>query len=967
MVLTCAHVVGRDRQLGDSSCRVTLGGELEAELKAILPKEDLAILKIETAEHPCISLDVDIVPDEELLAAGYPVYDKKPERDSLRLKYDGKTEAENGDFLIKCRGNLVVPGFSGGPLLNMRTAGVVGIVAATRGRGAAIGGWAIPSRLIIDRLGQFLSRVGIATAWQEALRKRQELKSTPGVLEEIHQRFDSLPSFASSFAGREREIGDCIEALRKHRWMTLTGMGGIGKTRLAVEVGGRLSAAFENGVVYVGLTHTNNSEQAVLSTLAAALKESGLDVKGDNEIALIAALKNRRLLLILDNFEAVMNGAVVPAKILLQCARVRLVVTSQRALAMSLEGEHEWPVRPMAIPQSHELLPLEQLSEIESFKLFRERAIAVQPDWHVTPENLSLAKEILDLTEGIPLSIELAAAQVGDRSLAEIASGIKAARLEFLQREGPLLDERHTSIRACIDWSFNLLPTDAQVLFPKLAVFQGGFFAEDVEQICQIPNGAKLLITLKNQSLLARDEQLAPIRYRMLGTVQDYTNSKLGKDRILYEARHAKYFLDVLKSANRRLSSWDHLVGKARINVDLENIFAGVNYSRRCGEHRALVEYSFSLADYLRVTGRFAERLALAREAQSAAEALNDLQLVAECENNLGIAYWDLPTGDRVENLKRAIACHEAALRVRTERDFPQDWATTQNNLGNVYSNLPTGNREKNLSRAIACYEAALRVRTERDLPQDWATTQNNLGTVYSEMSIGDRDENLKRSIECYEAALRVYTERNSPQDWAMTQNNLGTTYCNLPTGDHDDNLKRALACYEAALHIYTERDFPQDWAMTQYNLGIAYSDLPAGDRSENLKRAIACYEAALRIYTERDSPQDWAQTQNNLGISYSDLPIGDRSENLKRAIACYEAALHIYTEHDSPQDWAQTQNNLGTAFGNLLAGDRGENLKRAIACQEAALRGYEAAGDTSETRRISELLAGLRGMNVAE
>ena len=157
-----------------------------------------------------------------------------------------------------------------------------------------------------------------------------------------------------------------------------------------------------------------------------------------------------------------------------------------------------------------------------------------------------------------------------------------------------------------------------------------------------------------------------------------------------------------------------------------------------------------------------------------------------------------------------------------TEADFPSDWATTQNNLGIAYSDLPTGDRGENLRRAIACYESALRVRTEADFPSDWATTQNNLGTAYRNLPTGDRGENLRRAIACYESALRVYTEADFPSAWATTQNNLGTAYRNLPTGDRGENLRRAIACYESALRVYTEADFPSDWATTQFNLGLA-------------------------------------------------------------------------------------------------------------------------------------------------
>ncbi len=331
---------------------------------------------------------------------------------------------------------------------------------------------------------------------------------------------------------------------------------------------------------------------------------------------------------------------------------------------------------------------------------------------------------------------------------------------------------------------------------------------------------------------------------------------------------------------------------------------------------------------------------------------------IASVLGNFANECLNASVGPRGQLVTRAIACYEAALRVHTEREFPQGWAGTQNNLGIAYRNLPAGDRGANLSRAIACYEAALRVYTEREFPQDWAMTQNNLGTAYGDLPAGDRGANLSRAIACYEAALRVYTEREFPQAWAATQNNLGAAYNQLPTGDRGENLSRAIACYKAALRVRTEREFPQDWAATQNNLGAAYSDLPTGDRGANLSRGIACFEAALRVRTEREFPQDWATTQNNLGTAYSDLPAGDRGENLSRGIACFEAALRVRTEREFPRAWATTQNNLGLAYSNLPTGDRGENLSRANECYGAALRVYTLEGFPYYHELVSQNLA---------
>ena len=239
----------------------------------------------------------------------------------------------------------------------------------------------------------------------------------------------------------------------------------------------------------------------------------------------------------------------------------------------------------------------------------------------------------------------------------------------------------------------------------------------------------------------------------------------------------------------------------------------------------------------------------------------------AMTQNNLGNAYWNLPTGDRVANQKNAITAYEAALRVFTEKDFPVDWAMTQNNLGNAYWNFPTGDRVANLKKAITAYEAALRVYTEKDFPADWARTQNNLGNVHSGLPIGVPAENLQNAVTAYEAALRVYTEKDYPADWAAVQNNLGTLFADLKSGDRDANLQKAIVFHQAALRVRTEKDFPVDWATTQFNLGTVYGELPSGDRAASLQKAIAASEASLRVRTKRTFPSNGRRPSTTLAF----------------------------------------------------------------------------------------------------
>ena len=685
------------------------------------------------------------------------------------------------------------------------------------------------------------------------------------------------------------------------------------------------------------------------------VKTAGFPSEGD---ALVHEMRGRNVLLVLDNFEAVHSASPILRNLLVECPDLHVVITSQ--IALGLDSEQVRDVSEMSLPATN--TNAAQLSELDAFKLFRERARAKKTNWEAGDPDIANVARILEATEGLPLAIELAAARVGDFALGDIARGLAERRMTFLQRAGPAVEERrHASMNACLDWSFNLLSEPEKALFLKVSVFSGGFFAEDVEQICGSEDAGGLLDSLRAHSLLSWTEVLGRTRYRMLGTARDYAAKKLGSEALELRRRHAVHFLNVLQSAARQIVTGAYVIGLAQIDADLENIFAGAATCSAGDDHSSVVSYATAFADYLKIKGRFGELVDQAQRAKKAAEAGNDAEVIAGCDNNLAIAYGEIPTGDRGENLKRAIACYEAAFRVYTERGFPLQWAMTQNNLGNAYSDLPTGDRGENLKRAIACYEAALRVRTERDFPWQWAMTQNNLGIAYSELPTGDRCENLERAIACCEAALRVYSERGFPKEWATAQNNLGIAYRNLPTGDLGENLERAIACFEAALRVRTERDLPQQWAMTQNNLGIAYRNRPTGDLAENLRCGIACYESALRVYTECGFPQQWATTQNNLGNVYSNLPTGDRRENLKRAIACFEDALRVRTERDFPHDWAMTQNNLAIAYWNLGPGDRGENPERAIACFEAAARGFEAAGLTAESARLRELIASLK------
>jgi class 3 adenylate cyclase/predicted ATPase len=677
------------------------------------------------------------------------------------------------------------------------------------------------------------------------------------------------------WVGRERETRELREALQSSKLVTLRGMGGVGKTRLAVESLLRPGGSLPRDLVFVDLAEgVTDSPDALFAAVrdALALTESDaptLDI-------LYRRLKGGDRLLILDNFETVMSAATV-ARRLASITGVRVLVTSQQALGIS--GECVVAVDPM--PTDGELATL------ESYQLFAKLARSKDLRWE--PEDATAMREVLAATDGLPYLIELVAAVAPKRQLRQLLSELLTHLTAVRARSGFAATGRHESVQACLEWALARLPAEGREALPRLSVFAGGF--DEVAALAVAGTPLSTLDLLVDASLLSFNRGNG--RYAMLASTRQFARERLGSEETeRLEAEHARWFSDELDHAHdalRREGGETQNDARLWIDIEWENVEQAVTWAEAKDPalfHRAV----FALADYLDQKGRTSEKVRLYEELLGRLDPEADGHDWGAAHNNLGNAYADLPTGDHSENLKKAIGCYEAALRVYTERDFPRDWAATLNNLGTAYGDLLTGDRGENLAQAIACHEAALRVRTERDAPLQWASTQNNLGIAYTALPTGDRTQNLSRAIACYEAVLRVRTERDSPLEWASTQNNLGIAYADMPD-DRGESLDKAIACYESALRVRTEDDFPRDWAATQNNLGVAFWKLPTG-RGENVAKAITCFEASLRIRTERDFPMDWAMTQHNLGLAFASRSVeGDRP----RAIACFLAAERGY------------------------------------------------------------------------
>ena len=314
----------------------------------------------------------------------------------------------------------------------------------------------------------------------------------------------------------------------------------------------------------------------------------------------------------------------------------------------------------------------------------------------------------------------------------------------------------------------------------------------------------------------------------------------------------------------------------------------------------------------------------------------------AKIQRHLGIAHRNLPTGSKNENLKNAIICYENALNVVTEERYPREWAKTQMELGVVYANLPTGNKNENIKNAIKHFTNTLRVFKMEEYPREWARTQIHLGIAYRNLPTSNKNKNLDKAIECFTNALQVFTREEYPTNWAWTQMQLGIVYGYLQTGNRRRNLDKAIECFNSALEVFTREENPLSWAWTQMQLGIVYGHLPTGKRGENTSIAIECFNSALEVFTREEFPREWARTQIHLGIAYRSLRTDSKNENLDKAIECFTNALEVFTREEYPRDWARVQMHLGIAYGHLTEGDRGKNLLTEINCLQNALEVFK-------------------------
>ena len=542
------------------------------------------------------------------------------------------------------------------------------------------------------------------------------LPATFPPLKTLDAFLNNLPTQLTTFIGRENEIAELKQALtsnpspsgrgegvREHRLVTLTGSGGTGKTRLSLQVAADLLDHFDHGVWFIELAPLTDPDlipQTILSTIGISEQPNKTPLEILKEY-----LREKKSLIVLDNCEHLIEASAKVMNTLLNAAPNLKVLASSRE-ALGVKGELSYPVPSLSLPNVKHLPTIEQISQYEAVRLFIDRALLVTPHFVVDKDNAPFIAQICYRLDGIPLAIELAAARIKMMSVDQISARLDD-RFRLLTGGARTALPRQQTLRALIDWSYDILSDNERLLLRRLSVFAGGWTLEAVEQVCsgdgiEAYDVLDLLTQLVNKSLVVVIEhsQSSETRYRMLETIRQYAREKLleaGGSEIIRQ-QHLNYFTKLAEQAEPELYRSDQLRWLNRLDDELDNLRRALewalatdvesglriaalpwrfwharSYFREIGEWLAGLLEHYNAVDSLHVQalaiysfcivrqGNFPETLKIAEQSLQMARALSDRQLEAFCLSFLGLfTILQGSVGEGAPFLEQSLAIYRA-------------------------------------------------------------------------------------------------------------------------------------------------------------------------------------------------------------------------------------------------------------------------------------------------------------------
>jgi predicted ATPase/class 3 adenylate cyclase/uncharacterized protein HemY len=642
----------------------------------------------------------------------------------------------------------------------------------------------------------------------------------------------NLPLGLTSFIGRERELAEVNRLVAAGRLVTITGAGGIGKTRLALQAGPVLLDSFPQGVWFVDLAPLTDPDLIIQEAITAlGIHEAeGLDL----EQVLVNYLKDKSLLLILDNCEHVLARAASVCEMLLREApKLKILATSRQPLGTP--GEKVWWIPPLTYPARHEILEPDKALDYEAVKLFVDRAAAASSDFKLTRRNASAIAQICAHLDGIPLAIELAGARVRSLSAEEIAARL-GDRFQLLATEHATL-RRQQTLRALVDWSFDLLSEKERGLLRRLAVFSGGFSLQAAEQVC---SGGRLksaeiydlLSRLIDKSFVVSETLDGSKRYRFLETIHQYSLDRLkeSKETGEFARKHAVYYLNLAEQSYAELRGPRQEYWLPRLDADYDNLRTALDWmSRSLSRKEMALKMASALWRFWKIRGYISEGRS---RLQEAIERYPDAPAPLLAIALRGAGELAIEQGDYAQ----AQAMHERSLALYREIDDRSGIARLLSLLGEI------AHFQGRYPEAIGLYQESLAIRNELNETQGIAETLGKLGIVA-------RDQGkFLQAKEQLEESLRLSRELQDKQMIALALKNLGLNAYYLC------EYQKASRLFEEAVTLYHDLNDRSGISDTQQALGNVAKD--QGD----FLRANALFNKSVEIKQELGDKRGIAQ-----------------------------------------------------------------------------------------------------------
>jgi predicted ATPase/class 3 adenylate cyclase len=701
---------------------------------------------------------------------------------------------------------------------------------------------------------------------------------------------NNLPLQMTSFVGREQEIEEVMHLLEISRLVTLIGPGGAGKSRLALQLAADLLEEFSQGVWLVDLAALSDPELVTQSVAGA------LSVREETQRPLIETLsehvRDKDLLLILDNCEHIVEGcARLSDEILRASLGLKIMATSREALRIG--GEHTYPVFSLTTPDPMDMPAIDKLAQFDAVRLFVERAVAVSPAFMVDNTSAPAVAEICYRLDGIPLSIELAAARVGVLPVDMILARLDD-RFRLLSKGDRTVLPRHQTLAAVIDWSYDLLSHDECMLFRRLGVFVGGWTLDAAEAVCcggRIEECAilELLTSLVEKSLVQIDHSNQESRYRMLETVRQYAldkaNSANETEELKY--RYVKYYLDLVEVGEQKANRESESTIPKQLAVDLENFRTALNWSFQ--DPTSYGDAGLRMAGSLWIVWWTIGYLNEGRDWLE--KAIREFPAVvaprAKALTNAGCITWqqgDYPIAG--EYLNEAIEIY---------RNHATDDRGGLANAMHMYGHVVFD--QKDYPGARNYFEASLSIFREINDQPLIVTLDSDIGNIdYHE---GD----YKSAREKYEECLEISRKMGDQSLVAVNLLRLGNIY--RLEGDYE----RACVLYEESLGSIREMEWNLELASNLHRLGFV-----AQFRGD-YQKAAELFSESLEMQQDMGNKQGIAECL--AGLAGLAIAVGKMEQGVK-LFAATEEFLNEFGAPLGPADRAEWERDLSSAREQL-------------------------------------------------